>query len=235
MDEIELAPVQHAELDDKHKMGLDASSDRADVLPSLNKSFDAEAPFVLTQRKKNIYGVAACIALFIAGWQDGSAGPLIPSLQALFNVSAQATLAVSYAELTTALQVNYTIISMIFVCGFVGFAGAGFLNMYLTDRLGLGRVFALGALIQVAGYALQFWYPPFAVFVSARDADRMRFSSSRAEPLAEHQLLRHWFRRLGTGRSGQQPREPILLARDEDAVSACSVWCVAPLLSGNPC
>jgi hypothetical protein len=46
-----------------------------------------EQPIILTKRNELLYMICVCWSMFIAGWQDGSAGPLIPSLQVLFKVN----------------------------------------------------------------------------------------------------------------------------------------------------
>lgn len=47
---------------------------------------------------------------------------------------------------------SYTVVSMIFVGQMVGFVAAGLLCSKLIDRYGLGKVIAMGAIIQAAGY-----------------------------------------------------------------------------------
>ncbi|BGP25716.1 hypothetical protein JCM10295v2_004649 [Rhodotorula toruloides] len=89
---------------------------------------------------------ASChISLLIAGWADASSGPLIPYIQAHYHIS-------------------YTVVSMLFVGQAVGFAVAAFANSFLTHRLGLGKVIALGAVIQACAYTLLIPAFPFPVF-----------------------------------------------------------------------
>lgn len=52
-------------------------------------------------------------ALFVAGWGDGSNGPLIPRMQSYYHVSRCMKLHLDSP--VHALQVNYTIVSLIFV------------------------------------------------------------------------------------------------------------------------
>ncbi|BGP01103.1 hypothetical protein NBRC10513v2_004884 [Rhodotorula toruloides] len=89
---------------------------------------------------------ASChISLLIAGWADASSGPLIPYIQAHYHIS-------------------YTVVSMLFVGQAVGFAVAAFANSFLTQKLGLGKVIALGAVIQACAYTLLIPAFPFPVF-----------------------------------------------------------------------
>ncbi|KAI0789470.1 MFS general substrate transporter [Abortiporus biennis] len=93
--------------------------------------------------------IACCWALFLAGWNDGTTGPLLPKIQEFYHAS-------------------YTIVSLIFVFSCLGFIlGAGS-NVYLSHRLGLGKVMVLvGALTQVVGYAIASPAPPFPALVLA--------------------------------------------------------------------
>ncbi|KAJ6627841.1 major facilitator superfamily domain-containing protein [Mycena sp. CBHHK59/15] len=99
--------------------------------------------------------------MFLAGWNDGTAGPLIPRIQRVYHVGRA-----------------------------MGFIGGATINVPLTDKLGFGKttshrffkkddhtgcVFPLaswphvltlqGALCQIIAYAMQAPAPPFPVFV----------------------------------------------------------------------
>ncbi|KDE07771.1 hypothetical protein MVLG_02041 [Microbotryum lychnidis-dioicae p1A1 Lamole] len=85
---------------------------------------------------------ASCHATMVcAGWSDSSSGPLIPYIQAYFGVS-------------------YTVVSMLFIGQMVGFLTAGFSNSYWTEKYGLGKVIAVGSIIQLFGFI--FLIPAFA-------------------------------------------------------------------------
>jgi hypothetical protein len=81
-----------------------------------------------------------CVALFMAGWNDGSSGPLLPRIQEVY-------------------QVNFTVVSLIFVCScsvrllytefhrhpvtdarLQGFVAGAVSNIWLTSKLGFGKV-----------------------------------------------------------------------------------------------
>nr|GAT52960.1 predicted protein [Mycena chlorophos] len=84
--------------------------------------------------------------MFMAGWNDGSAGPLIPRLQKVYHV-------------------GFTVVSLIFVFACIGFVSGAIINVPLTERLGFGKILFLGSLCQVVAYTLQAPAPPFPVFV----------------------------------------------------------------------
>jgi len=89
---------------------------------------------------------AMCGCLFLAGWNDGTTGPLLPRIQSVYHV-------------------GFAVVSMIFVFNCVGFVTAAAANVALTDRFGMGIVLAIGSAAQVIGYALEAPAPPFPVFV----------------------------------------------------------------------
>ncbi|KAJ7267042.1 major facilitator superfamily domain-containing protein [Mycena haematopus] len=84
--------------------------------------------------------------LFLAGWNDGTAGPLIPRIQQVYHV-------------------GFAVVSLIFVFACVGFIGGAMINVPLTDRLGFGKMLTLGSICQIIAYSLQAPAPPFPVFV----------------------------------------------------------------------
>ncbi|EPS95638.1 hypothetical protein FOMPIDRAFT_1132010 [Fomitopsis schrenkii] len=100
----------------------------------------------LLNRKLQIHFATMCSALFLAGWNDGTTGPLLPRIQEVYHV-------------------NFTLVSLIFVFNCLGFLLAAGANVALTDRLGFGWVMAIGAIAQVIGYVIEATAPPFPAFV----------------------------------------------------------------------
>ncbi|PIL33534.1 MFS general substrate transporter [Ganoderma sinense ZZ0214-1] len=94
----------------------------------------------------NVMYASMLYTMLLSGWNDGTTGPLLPRIQAVYHVS-------------------FTIVSLIFVLNFLGFVVAAALNVYLTDRFGLGKVVVLAAASQVFGYVLAAPAPPFPVFL----------------------------------------------------------------------
>lgn len=88
------------------------------------------------------------LVMFLAGWNDGTQGPLLPSLQEYYHI-------------------NYLVISIIWVFNMLGFLLAGLTNVFLTDRLGFGIVAPLGSMCQVLGYIFMCWGPPYPLFCFA--------------------------------------------------------------------
>ncbi|KAF9265531.1 MFS general substrate transporter [Marasmius fiardii PR-910] len=86
--------------------------------------------------------------LFLAGWNDGTTGPLLPKIQHVYHVSD-------------------TVVSLIFILACVGFIGGAVLNVPLSDKYGFGKMMAFGSIMQIIAYALQSANVPFPVFVIA--------------------------------------------------------------------
>ncbi|KAI0031175.1 MFS general substrate transporter [Vararia minispora EC-137] len=97
------------------------------------------------RRKGFVQMCALCWMMFLIGWNDGATGPLLPRIQQVYNV-------------------NYTIVSLLFVANCVGVIVAGMVNVYLAERLAFGKVTSA---LSIVGYIIQAPAPPFPVFVLA--------------------------------------------------------------------
>ncbi|KAG8968262.1 hypothetical protein FRC03_008128 [Tulasnella sp. 419] len=93
---------------------------------------------------RNIYMVSVCWLLFAQGWNDASTGPLLHVAQAFYRL-------------------NFTMISMLFVCSTVGYISGAIANVAFTDVFGFGKLIAAGSFVQLIGYAIMAVGPPFAV------------------------------------------------------------------------
>lgn len=71
-----------------------------------------------------------------------------------------------------------TSVSVVFIAAAAGGGIASFLNVWMTDKLGFGKVrasrdlsslkvVAAGALLQVLAFSLMCWLPPYPLFVIA--------------------------------------------------------------------
>ncbi|KAI8976584.1 MFS general substrate transporter [Trametes punicea] len=143
-------------------------------------TFPASTP--ASRRKARIQFATLCWTLFLAGWNDGTTGPLLPRIQSVYHV-------------------NFAIVSLIFVFNCIGFVAGAAANVWLTDRFGFGTVMVIGSLAQVAGYALEAPAPPFPVFVmgyavngfglSLQDAGANGFVASLKENAATKMGILH--------------------------------------------
>ncbi|KAF8609125.1 MFS general substrate transporter [Ceratobasidium sp. AG-I] len=108
-----------------------------------------EVPAWNMSPKKEWMAIGACCwCLFLAGWNDATTGPLLPTIQGYYGV-------------------NFTIVSMLFVSNTVGFISAAVLNVFMTDRFGFGKVILLGGLLQVLAYSILAPALPFPVMCVA--------------------------------------------------------------------
>ncbi|KAJ7927611.1 major facilitator superfamily domain-containing protein [Mycena leptocephala] len=119
------------------------SNDGAPAVPSAQPALPRSNQHVFRERVQ-LFALYWC--MFLAGWNDGSAGPLIPRIQKVYHV-------------------GFAVVSLIFVFACVGFIGGAMINVPLTDRLGFGKMITLGSICQIIAYALQAPAPPFPVFV----------------------------------------------------------------------
>ncbi|KAG6812458.1 hypothetical protein H0H92_002723 [Tricholoma furcatifolium] len=93
--------------------------------------------------------LACCVPLFLAGWNDGTQGPLLPRIQTVYNVAPTP--------------------------GSKGFFTGALANVPLSDKLGFGKVTSLepilipklGSTLQAIGYTLMAPALPFPVLLIA--------------------------------------------------------------------
>ncbi|OCH87236.1 MFS general substrate transporter [Obba rivulosa] len=121
---------------------IDSERAQASLAPMSGEDGISNAPNVSAalkaqyRRRSRLHFVALCYAFFLAGWNDGTTGPLLPIIQHHYNI-------------------GFAIISLLFVTTTVGFLSGSILNVSLNDRFGFGKTALYsGALFQLAGYAL---------------------------------------------------------------------------------
>ncbi|KAH9852219.1 MFS general substrate transporter [Lenzites betulinus] len=121
------------------------SSDKAGF--AVTVCTDSDPPSALALRRKGwIQFAALCWSIFVAGWNDGTLGPLLPRLQEVYHV-------------------GYAVVSMIFVVSCMGFLTGASTYLYLTDRFGLGKVQAVASAVSIVGFSLEAAAPPFPAYV----------------------------------------------------------------------
>ncbi|KDQ58647.1 hypothetical protein JAAARDRAFT_155195 [Jaapia argillacea MUCL 33604] len=98
--------------------------------------------------KARIQFISLCYSILLAGWNDGTTGPLLPRIQRVYHV-------------------GFAVVSLLFVANCVGFVSGAMANVALTEKLGFGKVIVLGSSLQTIAYAIQAPAPPFPVFAIA--------------------------------------------------------------------
>ncbi|KAG6377549.1 major facilitator superfamily domain-containing protein [Boletus reticuloceps] len=96
--------------------------------------------------RANIHFAALCWAAVLNGWNDGSNGPLLPRIQQVYHV-------------------GYAVVSLIFVFTTLGYISGSIFNMFLTERIGFGKV--SGSIIQVVAYCIEAAGVSFPAFLFA--------------------------------------------------------------------
>ncbi|KAI0370515.1 MFS general substrate transporter [Pilatotrama ljubarskyi] len=87
-----------------------------------------------------------CWSSYVAGWNDGTVGPLLPRLQEIYRV-------------------GYAVVSLIFFTSTLGFLTGAFSYMYLTDRFRFGVMVVFASMMGMIGFALEASAPPFPLYV----------------------------------------------------------------------
>ncbi|TDL22800.1 MFS general substrate transporter [Rickenella mellea] len=140
------------------------------------------------KRTARLQFAALCYSLFLAGWGDGTSGPLLPRIQQVYHI-------------------GYAVVALLFVMGCIGFVTGAAMNVYMTDKLGFGKVVVIGSLAQTVGYAMVAPAPPFPVMCIAyaingwggalQDAQANGFVASLKENAAAKMGLLHAVYGLG--------------------------------------
>ncbi|CDO77091.1 hypothetical protein BN946_scf184473.g35 [Trametes cinnabarina] len=110
---------------------LSRAEDRAAAQQS-----SVDVPLEETHRRKSrIHFFALCFCLFVNGWNDGTTGPMLPRIQENYHV-------------------GFAVVSLIFVFNAIGYLSGAFVNVFLTDKFGFGKVLFLGSLCQIGAYVM---------------------------------------------------------------------------------
>ncbi|KAK6338645.1 hypothetical protein TWF696_009456 [Orbilia brochopaga] len=88
---------------------------------------------------------ATFFSLWIAGFNDGSTGALIPYLKVRYNI-------------------GLAFVAIVYIATFLGWFLAAMVNVHLIARLGMGGVLFFGSILQLVQYSLQCWQPPYPLF-----------------------------------------------------------------------
>ncbi|KAF8903955.1 major facilitator superfamily domain-containing protein [Gymnopilus junonius] len=100
------------------------------------------------QRYSMLHFLSLCWSVWLMGWNDGTAGPMLPRWQEQYKV-------------------GFSVVSMIFVGSCFGYICGAALNVWLNDRVGMGKILVLGAVCQSIGYAIIIPAPPFPLLICA--------------------------------------------------------------------
>lgn len=90
----------------------------------------------------------ACLILCVNGMNDSAPGALLPSIEQHYDI-------------------DYIIVSMIFICNAAGFIAAAFWVHALDRRIGRAYTLTLNEALTIGGYIILTLVPPFPVFAIA--------------------------------------------------------------------
>ncbi|KAJ6595848.1 MFS general substrate transporter [Mycena vulgaris] len=122
--------------------------------------------------RARIHLCAIYMSMFIAGWNDGSSGPLIPRIQKVYNA-------------------GFMLVSLTFVLASVGFIAGALINMHWTDKIGFGKMIVFGALCQAISYCIQAPAPPFPLFVLSFTINGVGIAIQNAQTNAYVASIKH--------------------------------------------
>ncbi|KAH7099833.1 MFS general substrate transporter [Auriculariales sp. MPI-PUGE-AT-0066] len=97
------------------------------------------------RRTELIRFCALLVEFFLIGWQDGSIGPLLPTIRAHFGL-------------------GFMQASTLFILQCCGAALGSFTIFFMLDKLGFGKTLVLGAVLHAIATAVQASAPPFPAF-----------------------------------------------------------------------
>ncbi|KAI0332817.1 MFS general substrate transporter [Cubamyces sp. BRFM 1775] len=132
-DDVEIAPSFPSSLAPSIRIDEDTDS----TAPAISSAQKA-----VYRRKNIIHFVTLCFAMFLNGWNDGTTGPLLPRIQSYYNL-------------------GYAVVSLIFIFNTIGYLSGAIANVWLTDKLGFGKVLLLGSALQIIAYGMMAPAGPF--------------------------------------------------------------------------
>ncbi|QRW08158.1 major facilitator superfamily transporter [Ceratobasidium sp. AG-Ba] len=125
-----------------------------------------DATETAAESRREMIALAAVVwTQFMAGWNDGTLGPLIPRIQNYYGL-------------------GFITVSMLFVSACIGFITGAILVVHLTDRYGFGRVLITGSAFQIVVYSVLSITPPFPVMCVALMANGIGMSFQNAQTSA---------------------------------------------------
>ncbi|KAL7271777.1 hypothetical protein RUND412_005440 [Rhizina undulata] len=144
-----LPPVSTREMDFR-----DAIADDEESPPSsITRGPDDKQPEGTTDQleKPDVRSVMGMListnfSMFLGGMNDAATGALIPYMQ-------------------PAYRIGLLFVALVYLTNFAGWMVAAFLNVHLTAQIGMGGVLVFGAGLQLFAYCLNFWKPPYPLFV----------------------------------------------------------------------
>ncbi|KAK7684561.1 hypothetical protein QCA50_012508 [Cerrena zonata] len=119
------AQIELAELGRTASRGSKSLADVAGVSATPSTLTVSEQVAKAKRWKAHWQFVTLCWSLFLAGWNDGTIGPLLPRIQEVYHV-------------------GFAVVSLIFVFNCIGFISAALANVFLTDKFGFGVVMVIG-------------------------------------------------------------------------------------------
>ena len=91
------------------------SNSESDTEEATGVRADDQAVSPKARRWLEVQYACLCLALFLAGWNDGTIGPLIPRIQRYYDVGFAVLFIFHFMFLPIRAQVSFTLVSLIFI------------------------------------------------------------------------------------------------------------------------
>ncbi|KAI0631011.1 MFS general substrate transporter [Trametes polyzona] len=140
-DDVEIAPSFPSSL--APSIRLEDAEDTDSTAPAISAAQKA-----VNRRKNAIHFATLCFTIFLNGWNDGTTGPLLPRIQSYYHL-------------------GYAVVSLLFIFNTIGYLSGAIANVWLTDKLGFGKVLLLGSIVQIFAYGIMIPGGPFALMCIA--------------------------------------------------------------------
>ncbi|KAH9847463.1 MFS general substrate transporter [Lenzites betulinus] len=138
-DDVEIAPSFPSSLAPSIRLEEETDS----IAPAISAVQKA-----VIKRKNAIHFATLCFTIFLNGWNDGTTGPLLPRIQSYYHL-------------------GYAMVSLLFIFNTIGYLSGAIANVWLTDKLGFGKVLLLGSVLQIAAYSMMIPGGPFELMCFA--------------------------------------------------------------------
>ncbi|KAI0763037.1 MFS general substrate transporter [Trametes elegans] len=137
---VEKLPGTPADLEEGKSKEASASVSPADLAGQLEQT-------PTMRRKARLQFATLCCSIFVAGWNDGTLGPMLPRLQEVYNV-------------------GYTTVSFLFIISCVGAISGSCIYLYVTERFRYGVVVVNASFVMMIAYSIEAALVPFPVYIA---------------------------------------------------------------------
>ncbi|KAH7100700.1 MFS general substrate transporter [Auriculariales sp. MPI-PUGE-AT-0066] len=143
-----LVSSSSAEAYDTRKLDEGSREERPMAFSEADNGISVDSEQTPQQRRTELIRFLSLLyGFFLMGWQDGTTGPMLPTLRAYYRLG--------FAEITS-----------LFILQCCGAAFGAFSIVFVLQRFGFGKVLVAGTLAHAVSMAVQSSAPPFPAFAT---------------------------------------------------------------------